>query len=276
MSYTLFTNIKAKSVSYGSTRTAASIKYIVIHYTSNKTDKAKSNATYYRDTNKRAAGAHYFVDATSVYQSIDDLRIAWSVGGSKLSTCAKTGGGTMHGKVTNANSISIELCSTNGAIAAETIANAVALTKSLMSKYKISASNVYRHFDVTGKLCPGWSGWYGSDSSKWDAFKSQLASGSSAAGSYVSNGVDYSKVFDPTFYANNQADVKKAFGTDASLLFKHFIANGMSEGRQAIATFNVNVYKANNADLVKAYGDSLPDYYKHYCIYGYKEGRKAY
>lgn len=276
MSYTLYTNIKAKSVSYGSTRTAASIKYIVIHYTGNKTDKAKSNATYYRDTNKRAAGAHYFVDETSVYQSIDDLRIAWSVGGSKLSTCAKTGGGTMHGKVTNANSISIELCSANGAISAETINNAVTLTKSLMTKYKISASNVYRHFDVTGKLCPGWSGWYGSGSSKWLAFKSQLSSGTSAAGDYISNGVDYSKVFDPTYYAANQADVKKAFGTDASLLFKHFIANGMSEGRQAIATFNVNVYKANNADLVKAYGDNLPDYYKHYCIYGYKEGRKAY
>ncbi len=181
----------------------------------------------------------------------------------------------MHGKITNANSISIELCSNSGAIAAETIANAVALTKTLMTKYGISASNVYRHFDVTGKLCPGWAGWYGSNSTKWNAFKAQL-SGSSATGAYISNGVDYSKVFDATFYANSQADVKSAFGTDASLLFKHFINNGMAEGRQAIKTFNVHTYKANNADLVKAFGDNLPEYYKHYCVYGYKENRKSY
>lgn len=176
MSYTLHTDIKAKQVSYGGTRNAGTIKYIVIHYTGNSTDKAVSNAKYFRDSNTRSAGAHYFVDDTDVYQSVDDNRIAWAVGGSKYSDCAKTGGGKMYGKITNTNSISIEMCSTGGKISDKTVDNTVELTKRLMKKYGISASNVYRHFDVTGKSCPGWSGWIGKDDSKWKAFKKNLDS----------------------------------------------------------------------------------------------------
>lgn len=176
MSYTLHTDIKAKPVSYGETRNAITIKYIVIHYTGNSTDKAVSNAKYFRDSNARSAGAHYFVDDTDVYQSVDDNRIAWAVGGSKYSDCAKTGGGKMYGKITNTNSISIEMCSTGGRISDKTVDNTVELTKKLMKKYGISAKNVYRHFDVTGKSCPGWSGWIGKDDSKWKAFKKNMAS----------------------------------------------------------------------------------------------------
>ena len=54
--------------------------------------------------------AHYFVDEKEIVQSVDDLRIAWAVGGNKYPSCAQTGGGTMYGKCKNANSISIELC----------------------------------------------------------------------------------------------------------------------------------------------------------------------
>lgn len=176
MSYTLHTDIKAKSISYGNTRSTSAIKYIVIHYTGNNTDKAVSNAKYFRDSNTRSAGAHYFVDDTDVYHSIDDNRVAWSVGGSKYSDCAKTGGGKMYGKITNTNSISIEMCSTGGKISGKTVDNTAELTKKLMKKYGISASNVYRHFDVTGKSCPGWSGWIGKDDSKWKAFKKKVGS----------------------------------------------------------------------------------------------------
>ena len=170
-------SLKAKRISYGGTRSNASIKYIVLHYTGNKTDTAKANANYFspHGGNTRKAGAHYFVDKTSVYQSIDDSKIAYSVGGSKYSNCGRTGGGKMYGKITNTNSISIEMCSNGGAIAEETIRNAVALTKMLMAKYHIPASNVYRHFDVTGKDCPAWSGWIGHNTSKWSDFKNRLS-----------------------------------------------------------------------------------------------------
>ncbi len=121
------------------------------------------------------ASAHYFVDENDIYQSVEDLKTAYSVGGAKWSDCASTGGGSMYGKITNANSISIEMCSTNGVISEAAIWNAVTLGKELMQKYHIPISNVYRHFDVNGKHCPGWDGWYGKDSSKWIDVKNRLS-----------------------------------------------------------------------------------------------------
>ena len=286
MAYTLYTNIKAKSVSYGGIRSASAIKYLVFHYTGNKTDTAIANAKYFKNTNTRAAGAHYFVDDTSVYQSIDDLRIAWSVGGSKYSDCSKTGGGTMYKIITNTNSISIEMCSTNSEISKKTMENAAILGKLLMQKYNIPITNVYRHFDVTGKKCIGWNGWWGSDSSKWNHFKSMLCTSSTSSSSttitpqsssvkFLHGGIDYSPVFDPTYYANKYADLKAAFGTDANKLFGHFIDFGLQEGRQAISTFNVTAYKNRYADLQKSFGNDLPAYYRHYITNGKSEGRVA-
>ena len=52
MAYTLYTNIKAKPVSYGGIRSASTIKYLVFHYTGNKTDTALANAKYFKNTNK--------------------------------------------------------------------------------------------------------------------------------------------------------------------------------------------------------------------------------
>lgn len=92
---------------------------------------------------------------------------------------------------------------------------------------------------------------------------------------YMYNGLDYSLVFDPTYYANTYADLKKAFGTNATNLFNHFKNYGMKEGRKASANFDAKVYKTNYADLRNAFGDNLPLYYKHYIEHGYREGRKA-
>ena len=92
--------------------------------------------------------------------------------------------------------------------------------------------------------------------------------------SYVKDGVDYSKVFNPDYYSNKYSDLKQAFGNDSRKLFTHFCECGMQEGRQAISTFDVSIYQANNYDLVKVFGGNIPLYYKHYCQYGYKENRK--
>lgn len=102
-----------------------------------------------------------------------------------------------------------------------------------------------------------------------------ITNGSKTSASYIYNGVDYSLVFNPTYYSNKYADLKKAFGMDATKLFNHFCQYGMKEGRQASNNFNVEVYKKGYADLRNAYGDNLPSYYWHYIIYGHKERRKA-
>lgn len=152
----------ANRKNYGGRRSLAVIKYIGIHYTGNDGDSADANANYFKK-NIVKASAHYFVDDTSVVQSVPDDHVAWSVGGKKYANCTKTGGGTFYGKCTNTNSISVELCDTvkNGSVypSAKTIENALILVRKLMKKYNIPAARVIRHFDVTGKACPAyWSG----------------------------------------------------------------------------------------------------------------------
>ena len=103
----------------------------------------------------------------------------------------------------------------------------------------------------------------------------QLTTSTSNSKSYIYKNIDYSLVFNPDYYSAKYADLKKAFGTNATNLFNHFTQYGMKEGRQACATFDVNAYRSRYADLQKAFGNNLPEYYKHYIQYGYKEGRKA-
>ena len=98
------------------------------------------------------------------------------------------------------------------------------------------------------------------------------------AASFVSGGVDYSKVFDAAFYASKNPDVVNVYGNDPAKLFEHFITFGCNESSRAgktIATFNVLVYATHNPDLVKVYGEgkdgNFKPFYKHYCTNGYME-----
>lgn len=167
------TNLADKS-NYGGQRNTSAIKYIVIHYTGNDGDSDEANGKYF-NTGGRNASAHYFVDDDSITCSVPEDYVAWSVGGSKYSNSDKTGGGTFYGKCTNNNSISIELCDSvrNGKydFTENTLKQAAELTRSLMEKYHIDIEHVIRHFDVTGKHCPGP---FVESSAQWQSFKSRL------------------------------------------------------------------------------------------------------
>jgi len=139
-------------MNYGESRSPASIKYIVIHYTANDGDTAENNGEYFKN-NVIETSAHYFVDSDSIVRSVPDEYIAWHCG-------AKT---YEHHECRNANSIGIEICDDvkNGIIypSAKTIANTLDLVEWLMKKYSIPKANVIRHYDVTGKFCPAyWCG----------------------------------------------------------------------------------------------------------------------
>lgn len=156
-------------------------KYIVIHYTGNKTDTAANNANYFKSVNRNAS-AHYFVDKTQVVQVVSDNDTSWAVG-------VNYGSGNLFGKCTNSNSINIEMCSDNGKIADKTYQNTVELTKDLMKKYGISANNVVRHWDVCSKACPGWNGWgaNGKDASIWNQFKKDIGGTTTSSSSNSSS-----------------------------------------------------------------------------------------
>ena len=147
-------------------------EYIVIHYTGNKGDLAKSNCNYFLDTN-RGASANYFVDEDNIYCCVEPQNKAWHCGGGMQSSQ----GGSVYGKCTNSNSIGIEMClwDKNGNERQGTIDNTIALTKWLMAKYHIPISKVVRHWDVVGKDCP--SGWTGNSNTKWQNFLNKLQGG---------------------------------------------------------------------------------------------------
>ena len=91
-------------------------------------------------------------------------------------------------------------------------------------------------------------------------------------------GVDYSSIFNYSYYLTKNPDVKKSCQysrKDSFSVIKHFLNYGMAEGRATTSSFNVSIYKENYPDLQKAYGNDLKKYYLHYMNYGKKEGRNA-
>lgn len=147
-----------------------SIRYIVIHWVG-AVSTAKNNADFFARANRNAS-AHYFVDKDEIWQSVSDSNAAWAVGGGPYSQGSK---GSKYGnKCKNANSISIELCCIrkNGKLIVDpkAITKAAVLVKYLQRKYDIPDSKVIRHYDVTGKGCPGG---YLTDK-KWKVLRNKL------------------------------------------------------------------------------------------------------
>ena len=146
-------------------------KYIAIHYTAGSTSKKGAARNTRNVFLSRSASADFVVDDAEIVQINPDIRnyYCWSVGDKKNAT---SGGGRLYGVATNKNTISIEICSSliSGASAkyanhkgwyftSSALDNALQLVRYLMNKYGIPKSNVVRHYDVSGKLCPGISGW---------------------------------------------------------------------------------------------------------------------
>lgn len=92
---------------------------------------------------------------------------------------------------------------------------------------------------------------------------------------YIYNGIDYKDVFDAKYYLSENPDLKAAFGDNEYMALKHFVNNGMNEGRKAARYFNVEQYKNRYADLRNAYGDNMQRYYYHFIGRGKIEGRQG-
>ena len=149
------------------------IKYLAIHFTAGGTSKVGSARNVRNVFLSREASADFAVDDAEMVQFNPDINnyYCWAVG-DKLS--AGSGGGSLYGKARNSNTISIEICSncsprTNVALnhsnhdgwsfTEKELDNAVRLAKILMKKFSIPIDRVVRHYDITGKLCPGLIGW---------------------------------------------------------------------------------------------------------------------
>ena len=109
----------------------------------------------------------------------------------------------------------------------------------------------------------------------------------------VHNGTDYSRIFDPYYYADTYGDLKQAYGYDCNSLLQHFINYGAKEGRSGIgcttlqgavtvlggvdysAVYDYQYYVNKYADIKTAYGYDDLAVLQHFVNYGMKEGRQA-
>lgn len=151
--------LNKKLIHYNSSsRRGRKISYIVVHDTGNRKKGANAMNHYrYFAGGDRQASAHYFVDQDGVVQIIEDERAAWHCGD-----------GRGRYKITNTNSLGIELCINEGNDMEKTYAHASELIRELMAFYGLSKSRVVRHYDASRKICPGhmkgkgdWGPWWG-------------------------------------------------------------------------------------------------------------------
>lgn len=143
------------------------IKYLAIHYTAGGSSAPGRAKGVKKVFEARRASADFAVDDRDMVQFNPDLKnyYCWAVGDAKTGVVKCLDGA-------NRNTISIEICSNlkSGTSAAKpnhsgwyfteaSLNNAVRLAKILMKKYNIPIERVVRHYDISGKLCPGIVGW---------------------------------------------------------------------------------------------------------------------
>ena len=136
---------------------------------------------------------------------------------------------------------------------------------SLEKRYGDDLDAYYEHYLTVGKA----AGWDGSKGYFSDDENHKTDS------SAIYNGVDYTPVFNATYYLNQYPDLKAAFGSDSAAALKHFVENGIKEGRRASVDFDVTIYKDNYPDLQKAFGDDNRLYVDQYLNFGLNEGRRG-
>lgn len=119
------------------------VKGVVIHYVGNPGTTAQANRDYFQSLSDGTAGvyasAHFVVGLEGeVVQCIPLTEISYA------------------SNSRNADTISIEVChpGTDGKFSPVTYRRVVELTAWLCQKFHLTAEDVIRHYDVTGKICP--------------------------------------------------------------------------------------------------------------------------
>lgn len=115
---------------------------VVIHYVGNPGTTARQNHSYFQNlvaTHETYASSHFLIGLEGeIIQNIPLDEVAY---------CSSE---------RNHDTISIECChpDTDGAFTRETYNSLVKLVRWLIEYYQLDASQVIRHYDVTGKECP--------------------------------------------------------------------------------------------------------------------------
>lgn len=132
------------------------VKGVVIHYTGNPGTTAAQNRSYFEglaESKETKASSHYIIGLSGeIVQCVPLDEIAYA------------------SNERNADTISIECCINNdaGKFNDKTYDALVHLTAWLVGEYDLKISDIIRHYDVTGKICPKY---FVEHESAWEDFK---------------------------------------------------------------------------------------------------------
>jgi len=146
------------------------IKGIVVHWVANPNSQAINNRNYFESLKDKKifASAHYIIGLKGeIIQCLPLNEIGYHVGAKSYRT-------NKLGEYPNAYTIGIECCHLdwNGKMTDETYKSLIELVKMLCDKYKLNPTiDLYRHYDVTGKLCHRY---FVDNAGAWDKLKDSI------------------------------------------------------------------------------------------------------
>ncbi len=131
------------------------INNIVIHYVGNPNTSAKNNRDYF-DKATTTVSSHFIVGLDG-----------------EVIQCVPVFERSAASNNRNKDTISIETChpDESGKFSKETYNSLVKLTAYLCYEFDLTESDVIRHYDITGKICPKY---YVENEKEWDNFKIEV------------------------------------------------------------------------------------------------------
>ena len=131
------------------------VKGIVVHYTANSHANAEQNIRFWESRKNGKLGygaAHFVVDPSETRIAVPISEMAYHVGANEYKKDALE----QLGSYPNNCTIGVELCNINdlGGFHIQTEENGAELLANLLYSNNLSISNLWRHFDITGKICP--------------------------------------------------------------------------------------------------------------------------
>ena len=114
---------------------------VAVHYVANPGTSARANRNYFENCRltKKSVSSHFIIGLNGeIIRCVPEEEIAYCT------------------NAANSYSVSIECCHPDwtGKFNSKTYASLVELCVMLLKKYDLKASDLIRHFDVTGKVCP--------------------------------------------------------------------------------------------------------------------------
>lgn len=160
------------------------VRGVVVHWTANTHKGAGVTAhRAYFNKNDRGASAHYVVEGEEVILCIPENEVAFHAGDKPrkedLPLRVRLLEGALY-KNPNYYTIGIEMCVNKDSDWTKTVQTTVLLCQEILDRHGLNTSDLYRHYDITGKDCPkmfmpiqlGNMEW----DWNWEAFKADVAS----------------------------------------------------------------------------------------------------